>query len=93
MAISFEWDPAKAEANRRKHGIGFDEAATIFGDPISLTITDEQHSEAEPRFITIGSSVRSRLLVVVHTDRGEAIRIISAREATRRERRTYEEEP
>jgi hypothetical protein len=93
MAIRFEWDPVKAEANQRKHGIGFEEAATIFGDPMSLTIADQQHSEAEPRFITVGSSVRSRLLVVVHTDRDEAIRIISARVATRRERRAHEEEP
>ena len=91
MSLLFEWDSAKARANIEKHGITFDEAATAFEDPLSLTIPDPLHSEKEERFVLIGGSHRSRLLVVVHTDRGDRIRIISARLATRRERRNHEE--
>lgn len=88
--LSFEWDTQKAENNKRKHGIGFDEAATVFADPFSLTIGDPLHSEDEERFIIIGGSHKNRLLTVVHTERGDNIRIISARKATRKERSYYE---
>src|SRR5258708_5638972 len=90
--LKFEWDGNKAAQNLQKHSVTFQEAATIFGDPFSLTFSDPDHSNAEDRFITIGSSHRNRLLVVAHTDRHDRIRIISAREATRREREIYEEE-
>ncbi len=91
MSIEFEWDEEKAEVNRRKHGIGFDEATTVFGDPRSLTIHDPDHSPAEDRYVDLGVSLRGRVLVVVYTDREERIRIISAREASGRERRQYEQ--
>jgi uncharacterized DUF497 family protein len=91
MALNFEGDANKAKSNVAKHGISFEEASTIFGDPCSLTIPDPMHSDLENRFITLGSSHRGRLLVVVHTERGDNIRIISARAASRRERRNYEE--
>ena len=84
--MNFEWDPAKARRNRRKHGISFHEAATIFGDPLATTYPDPDHSESEQRFITVGTSSAGRTLVVAHADRGDNIRIISARKATRRER-------
>jgi len=92
MALEFEWDPAKAAANYRKHRVRFEEAATAFGDPRSITIPDPDHSLGEDRFILIGHSQLSRVLVVVHLERGERIRLISARLATRRERHIYEEE-
>ncbi len=91
MSFGFEWDPDKAESNERKHGVTFDEASTVFGDPLSRTGPDPLHSEEEERWVTLGVSEQGRLLVVVHTDRGEAIRIISARPATGREWRTYAE--
>ena len=91
MALNFEWDANKAKSNLGKHGISFEEASTIFGDPRSLTIPDSMHSELENRFITLGTSHRGKLLVVVYTERGDSIRIISARVASRRERRHYEE--
>jgi uncharacterized protein len=92
MALRFTWDQRKAAANRRKHGVSFEEAATAFGDPLSLTIPDPEHSQAEHRFIPLGRSARQRLLVVVHVERGaDEYRIISARTATRIERRQYEE--
>jgi len=91
MALIFEWDDGKARQNINKHGVSFGEATTVFGDPLSLTIVDLSHSDHEGRFIIIGESIRSRPLVVVHTERGDNIRIISARGATSRERRTYEE--
>lgn len=91
MALNFEWDLNKAKSNLGKHGISFEEASTIFGDPRSLTIPDPMHSNLENRFITLGTSHRGQLLVVVHTERGDNIRIISARVASRRERRSYEE--
>jgi len=92
MGLVFEWDGRKAERNVRKHNVPFEEAATIFGDALSLTIADPVHSVGEERLVTIGESRRRRLLVVVHTDRGNAVRIISARRATRRERKAYEED-
>ncbi|HEY3319413.1 MAG TPA: BrnT family toxin [Planctomycetota bacterium] len=89
--MEFQWDGDKAARNVAKHGVGFTEAATIFGDPLALTFGDPDHSEDEDRFLTFGCSSTGRLLVVSHTDREEATRIISARVATRRERRIYEE--
>ena len=91
MRLEFAWDDDKAKKNLKKHGVSFEEASTIFGDPLALTIPDPLHSEEEDRFITLGESHRRRLLVVVSTDRGETIRIISARVATRQERKDYEE--
>jgi len=89
--LLFEWDPNKARENIKIHGISFDEASTAFGDTLSLTIYDPLHSEEEDRFILIGNSCRNRLLVIVHAERGEKIRIISARKATKIERKQYEE--
>lgn len=88
----FEWDPAKAARNYRKHRISFHEAATAFGDPLALTFDDPDHSQSEQRLITVGTSGAGRLLLVAHTERGERIRVISARQATPREREQYEEE-
>ena len=90
--MDFEWDPRKAEINLRKHGISFTEAGTIFGDDLAITVPDPDHSNDEDRYITIGWSNRRRLLMVSHTDRGNQIRIISARELTKAERKEYEEE-
>src|SRR5207248_3500162 len=84
------WDRAKAATNLRKHGVDFHEAATAFGDPLSITIPDPQHSIGEERWLLVGQSVAGRLVVVAHTERGDEIRIINARPATRRERQTYE---
>jgi uncharacterized DUF497 family protein len=89
--VRFEWDPRKAAANLAKHGVSFDEASTVFGDPLAVTIPDPLHSVGEPRFVTLGQSSKALLVVVVHTDR-EAVRIISARRATSRERRIYGEQ-
>ena len=91
MALQFAWDARKAAANLRKHGVSFAEAATAFGDPLSITIPDPDHSEDEARFLLIGRSARQHLVVVAHVERGDIIRIISARPATRRERTEYEE--
>jgi hypothetical protein len=91
MALTFEWDTNKEKRNLSKHGVSFEDSCTVFGDPRSLTIPDPGHSRVEQRFITIGSSHRGKLLVVVHTERGDNIRIISARPASRRERQSYEE--
>ena len=91
MPLGFEWDETKAGANLTKHGVSFEEAATVFGDPLSLTIPDPAHSQAEDRFVIIGQSHRRKLLVVVHTERGDNIRVISARRASKRERKVYEE--
>ena len=90
MPLQFEWDENKARTNLPKHGVSFEEASTVFGDPSSLTIPDPAHSQTEDRFIILGHSYRGRLLVVVHTERGDRIRMISARTATRHERRNYE---
>jgi len=93
MGMRFTWDPRKASANARKHGVSFEEASTAFGDPLSITVPDPDHSSDETRFLLIGRSTRERVLVVVHAERGESdIRLISARPAGRRERRIYEEE-
>ena len=89
--MNFEWDPKKAIANRRKHGITFEEASSALRDRFSATAHDPDHSEDEDRFVTFGFSSRSRLLAVSHTDRGNAIRIISARIAKSTERQIYEE--
>jgi uncharacterized DUF497 family protein len=91
MPLLFKWDPRKERANRRKHQVSFEEASTIFGDTLSITIPDEGHSSEEERWVTIGRSNRSNLLVVVHTESKTAIRIISARRPTRSERNQYEE--
>ena len=91
MGLLFEWDPNKARLNVKKHGISFDEASTAFRDPLSQTIDDPLHSEDEKRFVLIGRSIQGQLLVIVHTERGDRIRIISARLATRKERLRYEE--
>ena len=91
MALEFEWDPAKAEANLKEHGVSFDEATTVFRDTLSITIADPDHSDSEDRFIDIGMSHRMQLLVVSYTERKDKIRIISARRATRAERKSYEE--
>jgi uncharacterized DUF497 family protein len=89
--MEFEWDDAKSEANERKHGVSFTEAMTVFGDPLALTGYDPRHSDDEDRFITMGTSEGGRLLIVSHTDRGDIVRLISAREASRREWRDYED--
>lgn len=91
MIEGFEWDENKARQNLVKHNISFIEATTVFLDSRSITIDDPDHSQSEQRYIIIGYSNRGRLLVVVYVDRGDNIRIISARQATRYERRTYEE--
>jgi uncharacterized DUF497 family protein len=88
--ITFEWHAAKAASNLAKHGVSFEEAATVFGDPLSITIPDPAHSQAEMRFVILGQSHEGRLLVVIHTERDDNIRIISARRASRRERQDYE---
>ena len=91
MDLRFEWDEAKADANLHKHGIGFEEAQTVFHDPRAITIFDDLHSGDEDRFVDIGLSTYGRLLVVVYTERSERIRIISSREATSVERQQYEQ--
>jgi uncharacterized protein len=91
VPLNFEWDENKAKSNLAKHAVSFAEATTVFSDPLSLTIPDPAHSQVEDRFIIIGSSYQRKLLVVVHTERGDNIRIISARRATKRERMNYEE--
>ena len=88
----FEWDAEKADLSLRKHGVSFQEATSVFGNPLSATYDDPDHSEDEQRYVTIGTAKVGRLLIVSHTDRGDKVRIISAREATRRERIRYEEE-
>ena len=87
----FEWDDEKAASNLSKHGVSFPEASTAFGDPLSLTIGDPDHSEEEDRYVLLGLTHAGRLVVVVHTDRGDAIRLISARLASARECRDYEQ--
>lgn len=89
--MDFEWDDDKAEANERKHGVSFTEAETVFADQLALTGYDPDHSDEEDRYITMGTSIDGRLLVVAHTDRNDRIRIISARKASRKERRDYED--
>ena len=89
--MKFSWDPKKAAANLKKHGVSFKEASTVFQDTLSITGSDPDHSGQEQRFVTFGNSSQDRLLVVGHTDEGETIRIISARLVTKQERRIYEE--
>ena len=91
MGLRFEWDRRKAARNLAKHGLSFDEASTVFADGLSLTIPDPEHSEDEERWIIIGQSNRGRLLVVVHIEDDNTIRIVSARGAEKRERVKYEE--
>lgn len=88
--LIFEWDPQKAKSNLKKHGVSFEEASTAFQDTFSLTIDDPLHSMDGERVVLIGMSNKNRLLVVVHTERGDNIRIISARKATKEERKNYE---
>ena len=89
--MEFEWDDDKADANEKKHGVSFTEAETVFGDALALTGYDPDHSDEEDRYITMGISIEDRLLVISHTDRGNKVRIISARVASRKERRDYED--
>jgi uncharacterized DUF497 family protein len=89
--LEFGWDPQKAAANLAKHKVSFEEAATVFGDPLGRTVADPRHSSEEERFVLLGLSRDRRLLAVMYVERGDAIRIISARLATRRERRNNEE--
>ena len=91
MPLNFEWHGRKAKANVAKHGVSFEEAATVFADPLSLTIPDPDHSQVEQRFIILGKSHAGKLLVVVHVERGNNLRIISARRASRWERKHHEE--
>jgi uncharacterized DUF497 family protein len=88
--MQFESDPKKAKSNFKKHGVSFEEAVTVFYDPLAATFDDPDHSEGESHFVTIGYSSGNRLLVVSHADRGEILRIISARPATAMERRRHE---
>jgi uncharacterized protein len=91
MALQFVWDARKAAANLRKPGVSFTEAAAAFGDPLSITMPDPDHSQDDDRFLLIGQSARQHLVIVAHVQRGDTIRIISARLASRRERIAYEE--
>jgi uncharacterized protein len=88
--MDFDWDDRKADYNVQKHGVSFQEAATVFYDPLVITFADPDHSDDEERFIVIGTSTQGRLLMVAHTDRGSHIRIISARTLRPKERRLYE---
>jgi len=90
VAYVFEWDSAKASLNAQKHGVTFDEASTVFSDPLGLLISDPDHSEGEERYLLLGSSSQQRLLVVAFAERPPRTRLISARRATRQERRRYE---
>ncbi len=87
--MRFEWDPIKARLNLAKHGVSFLDAATAFGDPLSFAVFDPDHSDDENRFVLLGSTTSGRLIVVIHSDDGDTVRIISARLANRRERRRY----
>lgn len=91
MGLGFSWDPHKAAGNERKHGLSFEEAVTAFGDLLSITVPDPDHSLNEHRFLLLGLSDQDRLLVVAHVERGDDTRIINAQFATRRERTKYEE--
>jgi len=90
--LQFDWDPEKAASNKAKHGVAFTEAATAFGDPLSLTVPDPEHSTGEARFVLIGLTYLGRLVVVAHLESDLSIRIISARSATTTERNFYEQE-
>lgn len=90
--MEFEWTPAKAAANRRKHRVSFEEAASVFGDALAITFADPEHSVGEERWLTFGLSRLGRLLVVSHAERSGRVRIITVREVTRHERKIYEED-
>jgi uncharacterized protein len=90
MTLRIEWDPGKAAANEAKHGVAFSEAATVFADPLSISLPDPDHSADEERLLLLGHSGSGRALIVALTERGDTVRIISARPMTPRERRTYE---
>ena len=89
--MKFEWDQNKAASNLSNHGVSFDEAKTVFNDPLYVDFFDPDHSHDEHRYIIIGQSIDNRLLLVAYTEREDTIRLISAREATRKERKNYEE--
>jgi len=91
LAINFEWDDNKAKSNLIKHGISFEEATTAFGDSLSITIEDYLHSDDENRLVLIGKSLKQKTLVVIHLEKADSIRIISARKATKKECKFYEE--
>jgi uncharacterized DUF497 family protein len=91
LMLLFEWDKQKAKKNLQKHNVSFEEASTAFADPFSLTIFDPLHSDEEDRFVLLGKTYKNRLVVVVHTERDDRIRIISARKATKKEKEQYEE--
>jgi len=91
MDLTFVWDSEKASTNLRKHDVSFQEASTVFGDPLSITVADPAHPTGELRFVIVGESHRGRLLVVVHAETEDTVRIISGRLATKRERRDYEQ--
>ena len=91
MTQRFEWDASKAAINLVKHGVSFEEAASVFSDPLAFTFPDPDHSIGEERMLTFGYSSTARLIAIIHAERGRAIRIISARKATRHERGTYEQ--
>ncbi|MFP4033729.1 MAG: BrnT family toxin [Thermodesulfobacteriota bacterium] len=91
LGAKLSWDPEKADANWPKHGVSFEEAGTIFDDPLFVDFFDPDHSDDEQRFVAIGQSFRNRLLLVSYSEWANSIRIISAREATRRERKIFEE--
>ncbi len=91
--MQLEWDPEKDQQNQVKHGVSFDEASTVFGDPFALTIDDPDHSVEENRFLTTRCSNRQRLIIVAHTDRDDRVRLINARDVNAAERHVYEEEP
>jgi len=88
--MQFEWDPKKADRNYKKHGISFEESVTVFYDPLSATFDDPDHAVGEQRYVTIGISIRDRLLVIAHTEREQTLRIISARRANAHERKRHE---
>lgn len=89
--MNFEWDQDKAASNLKKHGVSFEEAASVFGDPLAITFRDPDHSIGERRMLTFGLSQAGKLMVVSHVERGKRLRIISARKATKNERKIYEQ--
>ena len=90
--MNFEWDENKAASNLKKHGVSFDEAKTVFNDPLYIDFYDPDHSDREDRYIMMGMSLQNRLLLVAYTERGDSIRLISARETTRTEQKLYEQD-
>lgn len=89
--MNYDWHPAKAASNARKHGVTFEEAGSVFGDPLAYTFPDPDHSKGDERYVTFGLSINQRILVVCHVEHQQGIRIISAREASPHERKTYQE--